>query len=256
MSKISLPQILKTEEIGDSLGKINKSFTILNNILDDQKQALNDINKFKDSIGVLIKDLKFSYNFMKRRNPVYKETWEDILNKRYKYIKPIIAIYPAKIRDDVVSYSSSYIENLIYDWLTKTYIIRSKKLDRPNYIEGQKAIIYFLKSTEIVRNISEQIDRSSITCQTEDINVTVNCESKRSGQVCVNGCGCVNCSGTATCPKTQKVICNFSDQQKSNKEVPRYLQSKTSLKFEEYFENKFGFVRYIVEDCIWKVDKS
>jgi hypothetical protein len=256
MSKLALPQFSKTQDIGDSLKIINSSFDIFKKEIEEQKDSLNEINNFKNSISSIYDKLKFSNDFMKKRNPVYMETWEDILNKKDKYTKPIITIYPEKFRDDLKQVSTSYIENIIHDWITKTYIIKPKKIDKPNYIEGQKAVIYYIKCAEDVRKIKEETNNSSITCRTENKEVIVNCESKRSGQVCIDGCGCINCSETADCNAKGTAECNFSDNNIKSKTANRYLKSNTSLIFEEFFETKFEFVKFIVEDCIWKLDKT
>jgi hypothetical protein len=256
MSKIALPTLQKTQDIGDSLKNIDKSFNLLKTEIEQQKDSSNDIENLKNSISLFYDQLKFSIDFMKKRNPVYMETWEEIINKKNKYIKPIVTIYPEKIRDDLKQVSSGYIENIIHDWITKTYIIKSKKIDNPNYIEGQIAIIYYIKCSEDFRSIKDQTNNAYITCVTGDVNVTVNCESKRSGQVCIDGCGCVNCSKTESCSKSANLSCNFTDNNIISKTSNRYLNSNTSLVFEEYYENKFEFVKFIVEDCIWKVDKS
>jgi hypothetical protein len=254
MQKYNLPK--KTEDIGNSLKTINNVFNSLKTQIENQKDFLNEFNDFKDSISLIYDKLKFANEFIRKRNPVYMETWEDILNNKDKYIKPIITIYPEKFRDDLRQVSNTYIENIIHDWLTNTYVIKPKKIINPNYIEGQKAIIYYIKCAEDTMNIKGELNTSFIPCQTADKDVTVNCVSKRSGSVCIDGCGCVNCSGEATCSVTQTAICNYSDNNIVSKTANRYLNSNTSLSFEEYFETKFGFVKFIVEDCIWKVDKT
>jgi hypothetical protein len=254
MLKFNLPQ--KSQDIGNSLKTINNGFNFLKTQIENQKDFLNEINDFKSSISLIYDQLKFSNDFMKKRNPVYMETWEDILNKKEKYIKPIITIYPEKFRDDLRQVSNSYIENIIHDWITKIYTIKPKKIINPNYVEGQKAVIYYIKCSEETMNIKEEVNSSVVLCETADKDVTVYCTSKRSGQVCIDGCGCINCSDTATCNVTEKATCNYSDNNIVSKTANRYLKSNTSLSFEEYFETKFGFVKFIVEDCIWKVDKT
>jgi hypothetical protein len=256
MSKIALPKILKTEEIGNSLGKINKSFDLLKKQVENQNESLNEIDNFKKTINILFDKLKFSHDFMKRRNFIYQSTWRDISINKEKYIKPLILMYPQKFRDDVSAVTNTYIENVIHDWITDTYIIKSKKIDKPNYVEGQRAVVYYLKCREAVRRLNEVSTQDSITCITENIEVVVKCESRRAGQVCIGGCGCVNCAATSTCEKKGQGECKFSDNNISSKTANRYLKANTSLKYEDYFENKFEFVRLVVEDCIWKVDKS
>jgi hypothetical protein len=257
MPKLELPRFFKSENIGDSLKTLNKSFDFLKKEIEKQNDSLDEYNDFKSSILLDFDNLKFANDFMKKRNPVYMETWEDILNKREHYVKPIITIYPEKFRGDLSkTFSSTYIENIIHDWITKTYIIKPKKIDKPNYVEGQKAIIYYIKCSEDIRKMNEVGNSEVVPCVTANKDVTVSCESKRSGQVCIRGCGCVNCAGSVTCDFTEEIECVFTDNGISSKTTNRYLKSKTSLIFDEYSETNFEFVKFIVEDCIWKVDKS
>lgn len=251
--KLKLPQ--KTQEIGDSINRINWCFTTLKSYLRQLKEVKNEGDSLIDSVKVWSDDLTFCLNFMNRNNTKYLNLFEEVLNKKDLLIKPLILTYPSKIRSDVGAYSKLYIQNLVHDWITRFYPIQIPRVGKPNYVEGQKAVVYYLRSqeTSLTRRTSA---RDTTVCVTTDINVTVACKSTRTGQVCINGCGCISCAGTKYCSKTERINCYFTDNNARRERVQRYLALNMKYEHVDFPETRFGFVRFIVEDCVWKVDNT
>jgi hypothetical protein len=255
MNKLKLSLPAKTQEIGDSITNINLAFTTLKSYL----RSLRDIKEEGDSlvtaINVWFDDLNYCLNFMNRNNTKYLNLFEEVLNKRDILIKPLILTYPSKIRSDVGDYTSVYIQNLIHDWITKFYPIKPPNVNRPNYVEGQRAVVFYLRNeeTSLTRRATST---DTVICVTQDETVTARCTSTRTGQVCINGCGCISCAGTIHCNKTGTVDCYFSDNNARRERVQRYLALNMRYEHVDFPETKFGFVRFIVEDCIWKVDNT
>jgi hypothetical protein len=251
--KLSLPQ--KTQEIGDSINKINSSFSTLKSYLRQLREVKNEGESLITAIKVWSDDLTYCLNFMNRNNTKYLNLFEEVLNKKDVLIKPLILMYPSKIRSDVGAYSRLYIQNLVHDWITRFYPIQVPRVGKPNYVEGQKAVIYYLRNeeTSLTRTTTA---RDSTICVTRDTSVTARCTSTRVGQVCINGCGCVSCAGTKHCNKTERIDCYFTDNNARRERVQRYLALNMKYEHRDFPETKFGFVRFIVEDCIWKVDNT
>lgn len=254
-NNIILGNFSKTQEIGDSIKEINSSFKILDELLTNQKDSQEDINTFCSFMEDMFDELKFSYEFIKDNRFYFYDLWDEVLAKKELFLKPIITMYPQKIRKDVVGIDQVYIENLLYEWVIKNYIITSNSKDKPEYIEGQKIIIYYILSSEETQQSLNNIDISTTKCITGNVDVVVNCTSKRSGQSCFDGCGCVSCSKTVSCTNTGRLNCFYTDSFATRNGVERYLRSITNYLFEEYPDSSFGYVTFIVNDCNWKLQK-
>jgi hypothetical protein len=254
-NNIILGNFSKTQEIGDSIKEINNSFKIVDELLTTQKDSQEDINTFCSFIEEMFDELKFSYEFIKDNRFYFYDLWDEVLEKKELFLKPIVSLYPQKIRSDSSTIDQSYIENLLYAWVTKNYIITSNSKDKPEYIEGQKIIIYYVLAYEKTEQSKNNVDISSTTCITSDIEVVVNCTSKRSGQSCVDGCGCVSCSTTVRCNEKGRLNCFYTDSFTNRNGVERYLRGITSYLFEEYPDSSFGYVTFIVNDCEWKLQR-
>lgn len=251
--KVTLPS--KTEEIGDSLNNINLAFNTLKVYLRNLNNVKKNGENLIDSVNFWYNDLKYCFDFMNKNNSKYLELFEEVLNKRSFLIKPLMLMYTSKFRSDVGAYTNVYIQNVIHDWITRFYPIKTNNSDKPNYAEGQKAVVFYLRSEENSLETRTN-DSDSIVCVTSDINVTARCKSTRTGQVCINGCGCVSCAGEIHCNKTERVNCYYADNNARQARVRRSLTLQMKYQYNDYPETKFGFVRLIVDNCEWKVDNT
>lgn len=255
-NNIVLGNFSKTQEIGDSIKEINNSFKILDELLSKQKEDQDDIDTFCSFMDGIFDELQFSYEFIKDNRFYFYDLWDEVLAKKELFLKPIICVYPQKIRTDVAGIDQTYIENLLFEWVTKNYIITSNSKDKPEYVEGQKIIIYYALCSEKTQQSLDNIDTSNTICKTGDVDVVVSCQSSRSGQSCFDGCGCVSCSKTVTCNQSGRLNCFFTDSFTKRNGVERYLRSITSYLFEEYPDSSFGYVTFIVDDCSWKLQRK
>jgi hypothetical protein len=254
-NNIVLGNLSKTQEIGDSIKEINNSFKILDELLTTQKESQQDIDTFCSFIEEMFDELKFSYEFIKDNRFYFYDLWDEVLEKKELFLKPIVCLYPQKIRSDVSIIDQNYIENLLYEWVIKNYIITSNSKNKPEYIEGQKIIIYYVLAQEKIEQSLENLDISTTKCITKDVEVVVNCNSRRSGQACFDGCGCVSCSRTVKCSNKGTLNCFYTDSYTQRNGVERYLRGITSYLFEEYPDSSFGYVTFIVNDCEWKLQR-
>jgi hypothetical protein len=254
-NNIILGNFSKTQEIGDSIKEINNSFKILDELLTTQKESQEDINTFCSFMEEMFDELKFSYEFIKDNRFYFYDLWDEVLEKKELFLKPVVCLYPEKIRSDVSTIDQSYIDNLLYSWVTKNYIITSNSKDRPEYIEGQKIIIYYVLASEKTQQSLNNVDISTTKCITGNVDVVVNCTSRRSGQSCFDGCGCVSCSKTVNCNNIGRLNCFYTDSFTRRTGVERYLRGITSYLFEEYPDSSFGYVTFIVNDCEWKLQR-
>lgn len=258
MKKIPIVPLNKQKNIGDSLSVINNNFTLLQNNIDSQKEDQKDIQDFVDSINQSISDIKYSYNFFQKNYKKYKETMEVLINDKQKYLKPIITLYPEKFRYDNTKIKAKYIQNVLHEWLTSEYEIYNKRLsEKPFYVEGQSIFVYFFRSSE--KEEKSTIIRSSdyMTCLTGKQTVRINCVQYTVGKLCNGYCGCVECGGPIKKPQDHILSnCFYDDNGIKSNGVTRKLTSNISYKYNNYTENVIEYVKFVVEDCMWKVDNS
>jgi hypothetical protein len=256
MSNVALPKISKISAIGDTVKNINLSFETLKNKIDEQNTNFLEFDNFKNTINIFSEQLRFAHDFLKSKQQTYLDTYETIENSREQYLKPLVLFYPKKIREDDPRIKLSYIQNLLYAWITKTYPINQNNIKNPNYVQGQKAIVYFLRSKEIIRESSDFVDRDTVLCITNPVNtINVSCTSRRVGRVCVNRCGCIDCGSTKTFLESKQYPCFFTDYNNQSRpsQVTRQLKSSSKYQYNEYPETKIEFIEFIVDECMWKV---
>lgn len=259
MSKIPLISLNKQIDIGNSINSINNNFSVLQKNIDSQQEDQQEIQDFVDSIPQFFSDLKYSFDFFKKNYNTYKETMEVLINNKEKYLKPIITIYPQKFRYDNTKINANYIQNVLHDWVTSNYKISNNKLtQKPYYVEGQTIFIYFLRSSENTEKSVPVKTTDNAICSVTTSIATGTCTQYTVGSVCIDHCGCVGCGGPITYNVTKDITstCYYNDNGVLSKSTLRYLTSNVSYKYVNYIENNFEFVKFIVEDCVWKVDNS
>lgn len=259
MSKIPLISLNKQLDIGNSINSINNNFSVLQKNIDSQQEDQQEIQDFVDSIPQFFSDLKYSFDFFKKNYNTYKETMEVLINNKEKYLKPIITIYPQKFRYDNTKINANYIQNVLHDWVTNNYKISNNKLtQKPYYVEGQTIIIYFLRSSEKTEKSVPVKTTDNTICSVTTSIATGTCRQNTVGSVCINHCGCIGCGGPLVYNVTKDITstCYYNDNGVLSKSTARYLTSNVSCKYVNYIENNFEFVKFIVEDCVWKVDNS
>lgn len=257
MSKIPLISLNKQTDIGNSIKSINNNFSVLQQNIESQQEDQQEIQDFVDSIPQFFSDLKNSLDFFKKNYNTYKETMEVLINNKEKYLKPIITIYPEKFRFDNTKINNDYIQNILHDWVTNNYKISNNRLtQKPYYVEGQTIIVYFLRSSEQNEKSVNVKNSDYAVCTIDKSVVTANCTAVTVGTVCV--CSCVNCGGPYYYTSTVDITdsCYYYDNNIESKGTVRDLKSIVSYNYINYTENNIEFVKFIVEDCIWKVDNS
>lgn len=261
MSKIPLIPLNKQTDIGTSLTSINNNFSVLQKNIENQQEDQQDVQDFVDSIPQIFSDLKYSFDFFKKNYNTYKETMEVLINNKEKYLKPIITLYPQKFRYDNNKVNAKYIQNVLSDWVTSNYKISNSKLtQKPYYVEGQSIIIYFFRSSEIQEKSNILKTRDNIMCEVTTSIASGNClQYTAAPTVCApRKCGCVNCGGPISFKINKDITstCYYNDNNYPSKQTERYLTSNISYNYTSYIENYIEFVKFVVEDCTWKVDNS
>ena len=259
MANIILEKVDKKQNIGNSLDVINSNFKILDNSINSQKEDQLEIQDFVDSVNNNFSDLKYSLNFFKKNYKTYLETMENIINNKEKYLKPIVTIYPEKFRYDNPKQNNAYIENVIHDWVTSKYTIYNRRLsERPFYVEGQAIIIYFLRSSEKLQKSTDLKRKNEMLCETSgDQAVNLKCKANAYGSVSIDGCGTINCGGELNCDQSNKIKgCHYDDDNNITTIVSRYVKGTYRYNYIDYTEDVFEYIKFIVEDCTWKIDNS
>ena len=258
MAKIPLIPLNKQKDIGTSLTSINDNFSILQKDIENQQEDQQDVQDFVDSIPQFFSDLKYSFDFFKKNYNTYKETMEVLINNKEKYLKPIITLYPQKFRYDNTKVNAKYIQNVLSDWVTSNYKISNSKLtQKPYYVEGQSIIVYFFRSSERIEKSNTVKTTDYTVCVTGEQNIDLDCKQETVGKVCNGRCGCFDCGGPLKYKETVKVKkCFYNDNGVQSNGVVRSITSNISYNYTNYIENVIEFVKFVVEDCTWKIDNN
>lgn len=254
--KYVLPTLSKTQDIGNTVESLNKSFLDLDNFLNKEKLKNNDINNFVNSINIIYDKLSFACSYIEQNKDNLINISKDVAVNKIKWLKPIILFYYEKFYNMPSIYSLKYIEDLICKWVQANYPVKINNVIKPNYVDGQKAIVFYLKTIDTTETFSYN-NLSPILCLTEDAKVALNCTTSTTGKACIAACGCVNCANTVHCKQTKITPCFFKDKNtKVHTSVYRHLELNCDYINEDTKDVAIYSVNLIVKDCIWKIDKT
>jgi hypothetical protein len=253
--KYVLPTLSKTQDIGNTVESLNKSFLDLDNFLNKEKLKNNDINNFVNSINIIYDKLSFACSYIEQNKDNLINISKDVAVNKIKWLKPVILFYNEKFYDRSSIYSLKYIEDLICKWVQANYPVKINNVIKPNYVDGQKAIVFYLKTIDTTETFSYN-NLSPILCQTEDSKVALNCTTSTTGKACIAACGCVNCANTVHCKQTKITSCFFKDKFTKSQSIYRHLELNCEYINEDTKDVAIYGVNLIVKDCIWKIDKT
>jgi hypothetical protein len=255
INKYVLPYLSKQEDIGNTLQTLNKCFSDLNLFFDLERELDEDISNFAQNIDVIYDQLFNACSFLEQNKNNLSQKYLDVNTNKIKWLKPIILFYIEKVYDKSSIFSVEYIEDMLCKWMQTNYPVKTDNISKPNYIDGQIAFIYYLKSLDQKENYYYSNEKI-VNCQTQNINITVNCSTTTSGRACAGSCGCIDCAGTSYCKQTKPITCVFTDRGLSLKQINRYLKLNAIYINDDSAETSVQSVKLIVKNCEWNINKA
>jgi hypothetical protein len=253
--KYVLPVIRKQENIGNTVKDLNKSFSDLNHFLNLEKENVDNINNFAQNIDVIYDRLSNACSFLEQNKNNFLNVSGEVAINKIKWLKPIILFHIEKFYDDSAIFSAEYVNDVLCKWMQANYPVKANNIVKPNYVDGQTAFIFYLKTLD-KSELYKYSNERAVYCQTQDVNVTVNCSTTTTGKACIAACGCVDCATTTYCKKTKPLTCMFKDRGLNLKNINRYLKLNSNYKSEDSYESSVRNIKLIVKDCVWQIDKT
>ena len=250
-----LPKLKKTNDIGNTVEDLNRSFTDYESFLRKEKDDVEKIQKNIIGLDRMLSKIEESCLFLEENANNLSDLYTTIKLNIQDWLKPIVLFYKEKFFDDLAVFSEEYIDDTVCKWVQSNYPVVLNKKSKPKYIEGQTAYIFYLKVKDKEQNFKYN-QESSVTCVTEDVDVKINCKTIIKGKTCQGGCGCVDCALTQNCKKTKEAKCRFKDRGLDVKSIKRYLKMTAEYSGDDTYDTKIGRVKLVVKDCEWQIEKK
>ena len=253
--KYVLPDLRKQDDIGNTVNTLNKSFSDLENFLKIEKENVDNASNFTQNIDVIYDKLSVACSFLEQNKNNFLKISNEVAVNKTKWLKPLILLHIEKFYDEPSIFSEEYINDTLCKWMQANYPVKTDNVSKPNYVDGQTAFIFYFKTLDKSELIKYNNERT-VYCQTQDVNVQVNCSTTTVGRACAGYCGCVDCTLTTYCKQSKTSTCVFKDRGLNLKNLNRYLKLNSSYKSEDSYENRIQNVKLIVKDCVWQIDKT
>ena len=208
-----LPYLEKQEDIGNTVEVLNRSFKDLENFLSTEKQKAEEISDFVQNINTVYDKIDAACLFLEKNKNHLNFLYRNVVANKTKWLKPIILFYKEKFYDNSSLFSDEYINDLLCKWMQSNYPVKFNNSIKPNYVDGQTAVISYIRSLD-EKHLYTYNNENSIYCQTEQLVLEVNCFTTVTGRTCAGGnCGCVDCAMTAYCKERKVIDCFFGDRE-------------------------------------------
>lgn len=249
-----LPELKKLEDIGNTVEVLNLSFKSLENFL-----ALESLNteknlNFVQNLNSMYDKIEYACSFLEKNKDNLLNAYKASAINKTRWLKPIFLFYKEKFYDDNTIFSEEYISDVLCKWIQATYPVKTNDIVNPNYVDGQEAFIFYLKSKEN-ENKTEIHPSQFFNCQTENQDLTVSCSTTVVGRTCIAACGCVDCQKTEVCTSRKTLECSFKDRGLNLKSLNRYLQVDAYYYNIDTYDTEIQNVKLIVKDCVWQINK-
>lgn len=174
-------------------------------------------------------------------------------NNSAKWTQPISIFYPEIFPNPFTS------ENLLSatNFLNTTFPVGDpKKVNKPNYIEGQTFIIYCYTYTLNQNVINSQTTlRDSTICSTNPRDVCLTCTNIYTGVAPCNGGNFYCSTGPNSCVRCASIGCRYTNPpySGSGSSVSAAIQANVYTQYSERFENtNVTAIMFIVQNCEWR----
>ncbi len=243
----TLFSITTGDSIGDSLSAVNQNYLILDNLLTNiQLSAMNYWIPMADYYEQRKDYWKTAARKIKDNFPLWQTASTNFETYSAKWITPIITWYPCIVDYDIVSQRPDQLQQLMKNWLNFFHPIFVQNSPVPNYLDGQKIIVYCFNYEQDIptKQLYELIDTT--TCVTNDTTVCAYCSR------CYRGgggpCG-ISCSGCTNCSSCIGQPCYFYVGQPTTKTKKSTIQASLDIQYANKYES------IVLNACVFKVFK-
>ena len=241
----TLYSLTTADSIGNSLSSINENYLILDNLLTNiQLSATNywiPMAKYYESR----KDYwKIAARKIKDNFPLWEIATTNFESNSARWITPITTWYPCIVDYNIVTDRPDQFQILLKNWINFFHPIFSKNSPIPNYLDGQKLIVYCFNYEQSIPTEQTYSLIDTTTCVTNDSSVCAYCSRCYSGGG--GPCG-VSCSGCTYCSSCTTQTCYYYAGNPQTKTKRSTIQADLDL----YYENKYESV--IINAAVFKV---
>jgi hypothetical protein len=254
---MELLKIKNFEFIGDSLSAVNINF----DILDSSLSKLNiNTEKFLMPYSNFFKDNKKRLDFIEDVFYDKKPNWDFMVSfvsaNSSKLIKPIVFIDP-----NIYKYPESNLKSTVDYVVEKFRIIHPLFTDststKPNYIENQKAIVYYyVNHIQNKIKINDTVNSDFANCVSQGTKTAIlNCQNQTTSQkTYCNGkeLTCLGCAGTP-CQQEVSVTCVYPETKTST--TNRYIQAIIKSNFDDISEKEIKTIFLKIKNCDWVIER-
>jgi hypothetical protein len=254
---MELLKIQKLEFIGDSLSAININFDIIDSTIKNinfntDKFLIPYVNFFKENQ----KRLKFMEDVFYDK----KSNWDSMVSfvtiNSAKWIKPIVFVDP-----NVYKFSDSSLQTTINSIVNnfKTFhpVFKDDNKTIPNYIENQKAVVYYyVNNINNTIKLEDVVNSDFANCVSQGTkSIILNCQNtmKNTSTFC-NGVEttCSGCAGTP-CQQQVSVTCVYPETKTTT--TNRYIQAIIRSNFEDIAEKEIKTIFLTMKNCEWAIER-
>ena len=253
---MELLNIKNFENIGDSLSSININFDVIDSSL--QKLNINTdkflipyINFFKQNEKKLTGLIDILYD----KKPNWDIMSSYVTTNSAKWIKPIVFI-----DSNIYRFPESNLKattDFVIETFRSIYPVFTDSSNEPNYIENQKAVIYYyvnhihkktimedMTNSDFANCVSQGTKTAILTCQDKVNFDKTYCDGKE--------LTCLGCGGTP-CQQSVSVTCVYPETKTTT--TNRYIQAIIRSNFEDIAEKEIKTIFLKIKDCNWVIER-
>lgn len=239
--------------IGDSLSAINNNSLILDEwLFNIRLSSSNYWEPFINYYANTYKDWDRVITIANNNVDKWKSVSTFIETQSSFFIEPITVLYPTLFLN-----SDSNITNKITTWVNTHYPIISNETENVNYVEGQKLIVYYIKTIKQNRANTTRNFSDKTTCSTADSSSGVTCIKEYEGYFSKCNWNCKD--HTQRILNSYKWLCGFEDGADGGKNQKKYstnIAAKLIYMFDDVYETDPIPVYYKVSNCKWSLINS
>lgn len=254
---MELLNIKKLEFIGDSLSAININFDVIDSTIkqinfNTEKFLIPYVNFFRENH----KKIKFIEDVFYDKSSNWESMVTFVTTNSAKWIRPIVFV-DKEIYKFEDSNTQTTINKVLNNFRTFFPVFKDTNSTIPNYIENQKAIIYYYVNQINNRiKIEDVVNSDFANCVSQGTKtVILNCQNTTNNtKTFCNGTEmtCLGCGGSP-CQQQVSVTCLYPETKSTT--TNRYIQAIIKSNFEDIAEKEIKTIFLTMKNCEWTIER-